>query len=124
MVRKCPCSWVLQSSHFDTDFMQATIVRDLADATHIIEDNGDTRGQDEEGEYFRTLEKRDGMVLLHYWYNEGRLPVLLGTLEAHPFSLPLFIRPFRYTPDSSDIWARDAHNYVDPEVYISTSPTI
>jgi len=48
----------------------------------IWKDTGD------EGTWFRTLEKRDGMALVHYWY----------------------------TPDSADMWMPEAQNYAEPEV--------
>ena len=63
----------------------AVMVREAKESTHIIEDWKD--GGDD-GTWFRTLEKADGMALVHYWY----------------------------TPDSADTWMPNSHNYVDPEV--------
>ncbi|TPX43873.1 hypothetical protein SeMB42_g04546 [Synchytrium endobioticum] len=65
--------------------LNAIIVRDVKECTHIIEDWKDSG--EEGGTWLRTLEKVDGMALVHYWY----------------------------TPDSADLWMIDAHNYADPE---------
>ncbi|KAJ3091482.1 hypothetical protein HK102_000382 [Quaeritorhiza haematococci] len=65
--------------------MQAILVDDPAEATHIVEEVYEDA--ENESEWCRTLERRAGYVYLHYWYK----------------------------PDSYDIWVPDNGQYLDPE---------
>ena len=64
--------------------MNAAYTEDVSTATHVIQDSLQDITDDE---YFRTLDKRDGFILLHYWYK----------------------------PDSKDVWELDSGDYLDPE---------
>ncbi|KAJ3158922.1 SWI SNF, matrix associated, actin dependent regulator of chromatin, sub c, member 2 [Geranomyces michiganensis] len=70
--------------------MRAKVVLKITPAvTHVLH-HADNNGEEEgdEGEWYRTLEKQDGHVLLHYWYK----------------------------PDSADVWVPEASgDYLDPE---------
>nr|CAG8484385.1 14089_t:CDS:2 [Entrophospora candida] len=57
----------------------------LDEATHIIHESNDNDYQDED--WFRTLEKKDGKVLVHWWYY----------------------------PDSYDTWVEETSDHADPE---------
>ncbi|KAI8803756.1 hypothetical protein BJ742DRAFT_485093 [Cladochytrium replicatum] len=65
--------------------LKGTIATDHSKATHVIypPDEQDYSNQ----EFYRTLEKKDGYVCLHYWYR----------------------------PDSSDVWCLDSPDFLQPE---------
>ncbi|KAJ3146031.1 SWI SNF, matrix associated, actin dependent regulator of chromatin, sub c, member 2 [Geranomyces variabilis] len=72
--------------------MRAKVVSNITPSvTHVLHHagNDDDNGEDdEEGEWYRTLQKQDGHVLLHYWYK----------------------------PDSADVWVPETSgDYLDPE---------
>ncbi|KAI8921356.1 hypothetical protein DFJ77DRAFT_161046 [Powellomyces hirtus] len=72
--------------------MRAAVVPHMtAKVTHVIqhaEEHGEDGEDNGQQEWYRTLEKRDGYVLLHYWYK----------------------------PDSEDVWvAESSGDYLDPE---------
>lgn len=64
-----------------------TVIDDESQASHILNDVADTSGDTDE-EWFRTLEKKEGKVLIHWWYY----------------------------PDSYDAWLPESAEFViDPE---------
>ncbi|KAJ3180263.1 SWI SNF, matrix associated, actin dependent regulator of chromatin, sub c, member 2 [Geranomyces variabilis] len=72
--------------------MRAKVVPKITPlVTHVLHHAGnhvDNGEEEQEGEWYRTLEKQDGHVLLHYWYK----------------------------PDSADVWVPEASgDYLDPE---------
>ena len=80
-------------------YLIASIIQDPNTATHIL--HGPMEDIDSvEEEWFRTLEKRDGRVLIHWWYYPDSYDSWLPETEqfmAEPEEPPLHDGPWHIT---------------------------
>ncbi|CAG8432810.1 11490_t:CDS:2 [Diversispora eburnea] len=82
------------------------MIHDMTKATHIIHVTNESDGADEE--WYRTLEKRNGKVYLHWWYYPDSYDIWVDDVDhAEPEPIPNHIGPWHVT----DRFIRDSAKF-------------
>ncbi|CAG8477002.1 4416_t:CDS:2 [Acaulospora morrowiae] len=82
------------------------MTQDATKATHIVQVTNEMDDADEE--WYRTLEKKNGKVFLHWWYYPDSYDAWVDDVEhAEPEPIPNHIGPWNVT----DRWLRDSAKF-------------